>query len=78
MTSPTAANSGYAKGWAVNRYGNWWHSGSVPGTATIIVRTHSGFWWAASTNTRRPQSSMGGDLDRLVCIIVRTVAAWNV
>jgi hypothetical protein len=77
MTSPTQANPGYAKGWAVNRYGNWWHAGSLPGTATILVRTHSGFCWAALTNTRRPHSGMEGDLDRLVWIMARKVAVWN-
>jgi hypothetical protein len=77
MTSPTSANPRYAKGWAVNQYGNWWHNGSLPGTATIIVRTHSGFCWAALTNTRRRQSGMEGDLDRLVWIMARKAAAWN-
>jgi CubicO group peptidase (beta-lactamase class C family) len=77
MTSATSANPRYAKGWAVNQYGNWWHTGSLPGTATILVRTHSGFCWAALTNTRSPQSGMAGDLDRLVWIMARKVAAWN-
>jgi CubicO group peptidase (beta-lactamase class C family) len=77
MTSATPANPHYAKGWAVNQYDNWWHTGSLPGTATIMVRTHSGFCWAALTNTRRPQSGMAGDLDRLVWIMARKVAAWN-
>ncbi len=77
MTSASPANPRYAKGWAVNQYGNWWHAGSLPGTATIMVRTHSGFCWAALTNTRRPQSGMDGDLDRLVWIMARKVAVWN-
>jgi CubicO group peptidase (beta-lactamase class C family) len=77
MTTPTPSNPHYAKGWAVNQYGNWWHSGSLPGTATIMVRTHSGFCWAALTNTRRHQSDMAADLDRLVWTMVRKVAAWN-
>jgi Beta-lactamase len=66
MSSATSANPGYAKGWAVNKYGNWWHNGSLPGTATILVRTCGGFCWAALANTRRPQSGMEGDLDQLV------------
>ncbi|MGA3000121.1 MAG: serine hydrolase domain-containing protein [Acetobacteraceae bacterium] len=77
MTTPTAANPHYARGWAVNQYGHWWHSGSLPGTATIMVRTRSGFCWAALTNTRRPQSDMEDDLDRLVWIMARKVAAWK-
>ena len=52
MTTPTSANAGYAKGWAVNRTPNWWHAGSLPGTTSIMVRTASGFCWAALANTR--------------------------
>lgn len=33
MTTPSPANAAYAKGWAVNKAGNWWHTGSLPGTA---------------------------------------------
>jgi CubicO group peptidase (beta-lactamase class C family) len=77
MTSPSTANDHYAKGWSVNRSGNWWHSGSLPGTSTIMVRTHSGLRWAAFTNTRRPHSNLDGDLDRLVWTMARKVAAWN-
>ncbi len=53
MTTGTAANPGYAKGWAINSAGNWWHSGSLPGTSSILVRTAHDFCWAALTNTRR-------------------------
>jgi hypothetical protein len=42
MTTASARNAGYAKGWEVNRANNWWHNGSLPGTATVAVRTHSG------------------------------------
>jgi len=78
MTTASAANAGYAKGWEVNKANNWWHNGSLPGTTTIAVRTHSGFCWAAFTNTRRSNSAMDGDLDRLNWSMVRQVKAWQV
>jgi CubicO group peptidase (beta-lactamase class C family) len=78
MTAASAANPRYAKGWAVNQANNWWHMGSLPGTATIAVRTHSGFCWAAFANTRRSNSSLEGDLDQLVWNMVREVKAWRV
>jgi CubicO group peptidase (beta-lactamase class C family) len=78
MTAASAANPRYAKGWAVNQANNWWHAGSLPGTATIAVRTHSGFCWAAFANTRRSNSSLEGDLDQLVWNMVREVKAWRV
>jgi hypothetical protein len=77
MTTPTVANSGYAKGWAVNSQPNWWHNGSLPGTATIMVRTASGLCWAALTNTRREKSAMEGDLDALVWQMVGKVPEWH-
>jgi CubicO group peptidase (beta-lactamase class C family) len=76
MTTASEANAGYAKGWSVNKANNWWHNGSLPGTSTLMVRTSGGFCWAALTNTRHPNSTMGADLDTLMWNIVRTPSAW--
>jgi CubicO group peptidase (beta-lactamase class C family) len=78
MTTPTAANPGYAKGWMVNKANNWWHNGTLPGTSTIAVRTHGGFCWAAFTNTRNGSRSYGGDLDKLIWSMARQVKSWRV
>jgi CubicO group peptidase (beta-lactamase class C family) len=78
MTTGSSANLGYAKGWAVNKADNWWHNGSLPGTSTIAVRTHSGYCWAAFTNTRRGNSPLDGDLDRLVWRMIGQVKEWRV
>ena len=40
MTTPSQANPGYAKGLFVNSVHNFWHTGSLPGTATLALRTH--------------------------------------
>jgi hypothetical protein len=77
MTTGSAANAGYAKGWAVNEANNWWHNGSLPGTSTIAVRVRSGFCWAAFTNTRRTKSALDRDLDRLVWKMVAQVKNWR-
>jgi CubicO group peptidase (beta-lactamase class C family) len=76
MTTPCAINSGYARGWAVNGAGNWWHSGSLPGTTTIMVRTSSGFCWAALTNTRK-QPGIDLALDNMVWEMARKVSSWK-
>jgi hypothetical protein len=77
MTTPSPANAGYAKGWAVNRTPNWWHSGSLPGTASIMVRTASGFCWAALANTREAVADTGGAMDRMMWDLVRQVKRWG-
>lgn len=77
MTTASAANPEYAKGWSVNKFDNWWHNGSLPGTSTIAVRTHSGFCWAAFGNSRRLDAPLDRDLDNLVWDMVRQVKSWH-
>jgi CubicO group peptidase (beta-lactamase class C family) len=77
MVTPSAANSSYAKGWSVNRQNTWWHSGSLAGTQTVLVRTANGFAWAALTNTRSPRSDMGMALDGLMWEMARQVTDWG-
>jgi CubicO group peptidase (beta-lactamase class C family) len=78
MTTPSPVNSGYARGWAVNSAPNWWHDGGLPGSSTIMVRTASGFCWAALTNTRTTgQPDMGLALDNMVWDLARKVTAWK-
>ena len=75
MTTPSRANPGYAKGWAVNAANNWWHMGSMPGTGAVLVRAQNGFCWAVLTN-RRAQGDFGRELDRLTWRILRSVKRW--
>ena len=77
MTTPSAANPQYAKGLFVNRQNNWWHSGLLPGSETISVRTHSDFCWSAFTNTRSRFPDMSLSLDQLVWHMVLSVADWH-
>jgi CubicO group peptidase (beta-lactamase class C family) len=78
MTTASAVNAGYAKGWEVNKVNNWWHNGTLSGSETIAVRTHTGFCWAAFANTRRFNSPFGSDLDKLVWKMVGQVKSWRV
>jgi CubicO group peptidase (beta-lactamase class C family) len=85
MTTPSPAYPAgspgkYARGWMVRSdgAGNWWHTGSLPGTTTIMVRTATGMRWAALTNTRtEPSDEINGALDEMVWDMVRQVPAWN-
>lgn len=78
MTTGTEANPGYACGLAVNKAGNAWHAGSLPGTMSLMVHTHSKMAWAAVLNTRSPKEAAGSKLDRMLWEIARSVPEWQV
>ncbi len=77
MTTASPINPAYARGWRVNARGNAWHTGSLPGTATIMVRTTSGLTWAALCNTRSRESELARDLDRVMWTMARAVPRWR-
>lgn len=64
MTYRGGVNKGYSSGWNINEHGNYWHTGSLPGLTSILVRTRNGDVWAACANTRR--EGMGLALDKLM------------
>jgi CubicO group peptidase (beta-lactamase class C family) len=65
MTTPSANNINYAKGWGVNSAKSWWHNGALWGTASIMVRTNSQLTWAIILNGRSPDSGFLDALDQL-------------
>jgi len=69
MTARAGVNEDYACGWSVNKVGNWWHGGSLPGLTSLLVRTADGHCWAACANTR--SDGIGLALDQLMWQIVR-------
>ncbi len=75
MITPGLNNNYYAKGWAVNPANNWWHMGSLPGTATVAVRTSDNMVWAVFLNTRSPEASFERDLDGLMWQLVQRLGA---
>ncbi len=76
MTTPSALNPKYAKGWIVNGQG-WWHNGSLPGTSAVMVRGQNGLCWAALANTRRRDPSSVAGLNRAAAQMVGVVKSWN-
>lgn len=52
MTTVGAPGSSYALGWQVNTFNNWWHTGALDGTATMLVRSWNGYTWALLLNKR--------------------------
>jgi N-acyl-D-amino-acid deacylase len=78
---PLAKTSAYyGLGWNVRPVGkgaNWWHNGSLPGTMTLLVRTHNGLCWAALFNLRpQDQRAFLAELDRAIWEAVGRVQKW--
>lgn len=66
MGKPSSVHSSYAKGWSVNPKNNWWHTGSMDGTAAFVCRTNDGYTWAFLFNSRADNSgAFWNAVDRL-------------
>lgn len=74
MTTPSKANPHYAHGWSVLK-GNWRHDGRLPGTTATLVRTQSGYCWAALTNSSNRYGNRG--LDDVVWKMVQSIEHWS-
>ena len=71
----------YGCGWLIRPVGtegkaNWWHTGSLPGTYTLLVRRHDGVSWAALFNQRSdddklPDSEIDPALHRAANAVIR-------
>ncbi len=70
MVTPSANNSGYAKGWSVNG-SNYFHNGSFTGGGAIIVRAGNGLSWAFVMNTR-----WQGEADSMMWEVVNGIKQW--
>ncbi len=70
----------YGFGFNINPVGNWWHSGSLDGTATYHILTNDGFAWVVFFNSRGDSGAASKDLfrdiDRGLWQASREVAAW--
>ncbi|MBT7950439.1 MAG: beta-lactamase family protein [Gammaproteobacteria bacterium] len=73
MTTPSPLNNNYAMGWNVNQSNNWWHTGELPGTAAILVRTNHGFNWAVLTNKTSDDKAFYAELDALTWKLLKEV-----
>lgn len=72
----------YSLGWINRTVGdrkvNHWHSGSLPGTATIMIRRHDGKNFIALMNSRiSPNSShLGREIDSLLHRAANEIEVW--
>ena len=55
---------------------NRWHTGALPGTATLLVRTADDVSWAALFNHRPSDSGFWGAMDAALWDARATVTDW--
>jgi N-acyl-D-amino-acid deacylase len=78
----TLASSYYGCGWMVRPFGtdgkaNYWHAGSLPGTATLLVRRWDGLSWAALFNQRSDDRKLSDDdIDPALHRAANAVTHW--
>jgi CubicO group peptidase (beta-lactamase class C family) len=81
----TGINSGgsyYGLGWSVRPTSggtgrNTWHTGGLPGTSTLLVRTYSGMSWAVLLNRRDDVSGLSyNDIDPAMWTAADAVTSW--
>lgn len=77
---PGTAVDWYGLGWQVNNYGNAWHTGSLPGSTSLVVRTQANFQWVVLTHTRpedpTQRERLAQDIDQTMWTALRGVTAW--
>lgn len=76
MVTPSANNANYAKGWAVNPANNWWHTGSLDGTASEWVRSSGGYTWIIILNKRQDTNGFWTALDNLGWNCIAATTSW--
>lgn len=78
----TLESSYYGCGWMVRPVGkrgraNCWHSGSLPGTNTLLVRLANGLSWAVLFNQRSEDKKLpDGAIDAALHLAAATVSDW--
>jgi CubicO group peptidase (beta-lactamase class C family) len=79
-TGLDAGGSYYGLGWSVRPVGtgrNTWHSGSLAGTHTLLVRTYHGLSWAVLFNQRDdPSGQAYAAIDGSLWTAAGAVTAW--
>jgi hypothetical protein len=74
MATAPAVGPHYTCSWSVDPVPNRWHTGSLAGTSSLLVRTAKGLCWAALANGR--MEGIDAALDSMMWKIVQAVPAW--
>jgi CubicO group peptidase (beta-lactamase class C family) len=75
MTTTSHVYRYYSKGWAINTQKDWFHTGSLPGSSSMLVRANDGVTWVFLANTRKGDGFFR-ELDKMMRKAVNDVSSW--
>ena len=78
LSTWSGTNYWYGLGWSVNTNGHWWHTGSLPGSESLLVRSaYEGLHWAVLVNQRQAlNSGVTAELDGAMWTLALGVSSW--
>lgn len=76
LSTGSSVNPGYACGFQVNSDNNWWHTGCLPGSAALMLRSSEGLSWVILVNSRSMSTNFFPEMDRTMWRIVKNVKEW--
>ena len=76
MTTTSKQNPSYGLGWFVNAKGNYWHTGSLKGTAAFMARLKNGMVGVLILSDRVESKKFFSELDKLLWDGVKDVTYW--
>ncbi|WP_375416492.1 serine hydrolase domain-containing protein [uncultured Hymenobacter sp.] len=76
MTQPSAAAAGYGQGWMLDGANNWYHTGQLDGTASLLMRTARGYTWAILLNTANGSAQFWRELQALGWDWLAAATSW--
>ena len=81
-SGPTVCAGGgcyYGFGWFVRPIQGdaaWWHGGTLPGTTSMLVRTHHNYAWVGLINTRSLTANLEAELDAALAAAFNGVTSF--
>jgi CubicO group peptidase (beta-lactamase class C family) len=72
----SAANPSYGLGWMVNPQGASWHTGSLPGSSSLMAQLPDGTAWVLLFNGRHDTDAYSEDLDDLMWRALPRLRHW--
>ncbi|WP_051359782.1 serine hydrolase domain-containing protein [Adhaeribacter aquaticus] len=73
---PSKANKSYANGWMVNGSGAMWHTGSLPGTSSLVAKLPNGLAWVVLVNGKPNPRQYFNDLDKVMWRATAKIYDW--